>query len=257
LIGSPCKQTGSGVIPEIQWSQCSWKHLNDGFLQTLHDRLERCGLLWCFYQLFELSFWRHPFTAEDPLHVMLNFFKSDPMKKKLYILDGLRVRTLSAHFWVNSFNLLNWQSLLISWPRRQILEAELSTSACSSSSRAPTNCESVCETRYTHQGNEYNSKHFQFHPVLLILYPFYIPVDFPLWKKYQRFLIQCFLQRCGSTFLSDARKMTRMIKQVEKSNIVTLKKVLDPCLLLKLLPSMVQWRTFNIHERFQFQKVIR
>ncbi len=26
-----------------------------------------CGLLWCFYQLFELPFWRHPFTAEDPL----------------------------------------------------------------------------------------------------------------------------------------------------------------------------------------------
>ncbi len=26
-----------------------------------------CGLLWCFYQLFELSFWRHPFTAEDLL----------------------------------------------------------------------------------------------------------------------------------------------------------------------------------------------
>ncbi len=29
-----------------------------------------CGLLVIivrFYQLFELSFWRHPFTAEDPL----------------------------------------------------------------------------------------------------------------------------------------------------------------------------------------------
>ncbi len=25
------------------------------------------GLLWCFYQMFGLSFWRHPFTAEDPL----------------------------------------------------------------------------------------------------------------------------------------------------------------------------------------------
>ncbi len=29
--------------------------------------MEWCGLLWCFYQLFGLSFWRHPFTAEDPL----------------------------------------------------------------------------------------------------------------------------------------------------------------------------------------------
>ncbi len=26
-----------------------------------------CGLLWCFYQLFGHLFWRHPFTAEDPL----------------------------------------------------------------------------------------------------------------------------------------------------------------------------------------------
>ncbi len=25
-----------------------------------------CGLLLCFYQLFGLSFWRHPFTAEHP-----------------------------------------------------------------------------------------------------------------------------------------------------------------------------------------------
>ncbi len=28
----------------------------------LTDRLEWCGL-WCFYQLFGLSFWRHPFTS--------------------------------------------------------------------------------------------------------------------------------------------------------------------------------------------------
>ncbi len=52
------------------------KHFNDGFVshkhsfsmnQTLTDGLEWCGLLWCFYQLFGLSFWRHPFTAEDSL----------------------------------------------------------------------------------------------------------------------------------------------------------------------------------------------
>ncbi len=35
--------------------------------KTLIDGLEWCGLLWCFYQLFGLSFWRHPFTAEDSL----------------------------------------------------------------------------------------------------------------------------------------------------------------------------------------------
>ncbi len=26
--------------------------------------MDLSGLLWCFYQLFGLSFWRHPFTAE-------------------------------------------------------------------------------------------------------------------------------------------------------------------------------------------------
>ncbi len=35
--------------------------------KMLTDGLEWCGLLWCFYQLFGLSFWRHPFTAEHPL----------------------------------------------------------------------------------------------------------------------------------------------------------------------------------------------
>ncbi len=35
--------------------------------KTFIDRLELCGLLWDLYQLFGLSFWRHPFTAEDPL----------------------------------------------------------------------------------------------------------------------------------------------------------------------------------------------
>ncbi len=37
------------------------------YFTTLIAGLEWCGLLWCFYQLFGLSFWRHPFTAEDPL----------------------------------------------------------------------------------------------------------------------------------------------------------------------------------------------
>ncbi len=46
----------------------------DGFVYYRHplfDWLEPCGfltgLLWCFYQLLGLSFWRHPFTAEDSL----------------------------------------------------------------------------------------------------------------------------------------------------------------------------------------------
>ncbi len=50
-----------------------------------------CGLLWCFYQLFGLSFWRHPFTAEHPLVSkwwMLRFSKSVSMKKQTHLHLG-------------------------------------------------------------------------------------------------------------------------------------------------------------------------
>ncbi len=58
-----------------------------------------CGLLWCFYHLFGLSFWRHPFTAEHPL---LSKWCNDTFLQ-IYIMDGLRVNIFSAnfHFWVN------------------------------------------------------------------------------------------------------------------------------------------------------------
>ncbi len=41
-------------------------------LFTSQDVDWQTGVVWirllqCLYQLFELSFWRHPFTAEDPL----------------------------------------------------------------------------------------------------------------------------------------------------------------------------------------------
>ncbi len=49
------------------------KHYNDGFVSYNHTDINwwtgvvliTSGLLWCFYQLFGLSFWWHP--AEDPL----------------------------------------------------------------------------------------------------------------------------------------------------------------------------------------------
>ncbi len=58
-----------------------------------------CGLLWCFYLLFGLSYWRHPFIAEDPF-----------VSKLIYILDSVRMSTFSSifNFWVNcSFNWKN------------------------------------------------------------------------------------------------------------------------------------------------------
>ncbi len=56
------------------------KPLNDGIVYNKHASFHfsrcylmdwimwiACGLLYSFYQLFGLLFWRHPFTAEDPL----------------------------------------------------------------------------------------------------------------------------------------------------------------------------------------------
>ncbi len=67
-----------------------------------------CGLLWCFYQLFGLSFWRHPFTAEDPLlstWCNATFLQIWWRNKLIYILDDLSASKVSAycHFWVNHF----------------------------------------------------------------------------------------------------------------------------------------------------------
>ncbi len=62
-----------------------------------------CGLLWCFYHLFGLSFWRHPFTAEDPLmsmwcNIKLNFSKSVPMKKQTHLYIGWLEVVSTVHF---------------------------------------------------------------------------------------------------------------------------------------------------------------
>ncbi len=54
-----------GLVFELKMSW--WICFSFCLLQMLTDGLEWCGLLWCFYQLFGLSFWRHPFTAEHPL----------------------------------------------------------------------------------------------------------------------------------------------------------------------------------------------
>ncbi len=83
------------------WSQ---KHL-DGFVFTNAQPLASqdvnwwtgvvwttCGLLWCFYQLFGLSFWRHPFTVEYPLlskWCNAIFLQIWWRNKLIYILDGL------------------------------------------------------------------------------------------------------------------------------------------------------------------------
>ncbi len=65
-----------------------------------------CEILQHIYQLFGLSFWRHPYTAEDLLvkkwcnHKFLQICSDEETNLST---DGLRVNTFSAnfHFWVN------------------------------------------------------------------------------------------------------------------------------------------------------------
>ncbi len=56
-----------------------------------------CGLLWCFYQLFIHSFWRHPFTAEHPLVSKWYNDKFSKFKETNSISDGLGVSKCSAN----------------------------------------------------------------------------------------------------------------------------------------------------------------
>ncbi len=89
-----CKWTTADEV--LHWRKCCyglWTHmlarsnglklksLNNGFVSYKKNQLLAsldvnwwtgvmsitCRLLWCFYQLFGLSFWQHPFTADDRL----------------------------------------------------------------------------------------------------------------------------------------------------------------------------------------------
>ncbi len=62
------------------------------------------GVLWCFYQLFGLSFWRHGFIGEQVMwcYISPNLFSW--RNKLIYILDGLRIHfQLIFFFWVNYY----------------------------------------------------------------------------------------------------------------------------------------------------------
>ncbi len=63
--------------------------------KMLTDGLEWCGLLWCFYHLFGLSFWRHPFTANE---VMECWIIPNPFPwRHFWIAWGWA----NFYFWVN------------------------------------------------------------------------------------------------------------------------------------------------------------
>ncbi len=54
--------------------------------KTLIDELESCGLLWCFYQLFELSIWWHPFSEVSKFVTMKKETRLHPEWPKIIYL---------------------------------------------------------------------------------------------------------------------------------------------------------------------------
>ncbi len=93
----------------------------------LTDGLEWCGLLLCIYQLFGLSFWRHPFTAEEHWwgsDAMLHVSKSD--------------KTNSSTSWM-TWEWVHFKSVILGWtiPLIGVLYGLLLTSVCSLRSSSP------------------------------------------------------------------------------------------------------------------------
>ncbi len=89
--------------------------------QDITDGLDWCELLWCFYQLFGLSFWRHPFTAEDPLVSKWSnatFSKSDEETNSFSILDILRASTFleNYHFYLKYLFIQRYNTNSIKMP---------------------------------------------------------------------------------------------------------------------------------------------
>ncbi len=74
--------------------------------RRLIDELDLCGLLWCFYQLFGLSLWGYPFTAEDPL--VSEFLQPDEetnSSTSWMAWGAVDFQQLVLYFWMNySFN---------------------------------------------------------------------------------------------------------------------------------------------------------
>ncbi len=97
-------------IMDSQFSQKWWFKVKMAYMQIVTSEDVNwctgvvwitCGLLWCFYQLFGLSFWWHPFTTEDSLvsewcnAKLIRFWRRN---KVIYILYGLRVTTYDINF---------------------------------------------------------------------------------------------------------------------------------------------------------------
>ncbi len=76
-------------------------------LDLISRDIATCGLLWCFYQLFELFSCRHPLTAEDQLvskwynaKFIQNWSNENTNSSTSWMAWGW-INTASVHFWMN------------------------------------------------------------------------------------------------------------------------------------------------------------
>ncbi len=77
-----------------------------------------CGLLWCFYQLFWLWFWWHPFTAEDPLvskWCNSKFFQICSDEETNSSTSWMARGWVNFYFWLNYSNEISCLFSLLLW----------------------------------------------------------------------------------------------------------------------------------------------
>ncbi len=72
-------------------------------------------IVWCFYQLFELSFWRHPFTAEDPL---VSKWCNAKFLQMCFDEQTNSSKSWMAWGWVNVQQIFNfWSTICLNGPK--------------------------------------------------------------------------------------------------------------------------------------------
>ncbi len=90
-------------IKELYFSQKQWFQVKSIFMMAYKH------YLW----IIELSFWRHPFTAEDPL--VSTWCNAKWRNKLIYILDGLRNFYFCNYFFSTPELAILLSVILIQW----------------------------------------------------------------------------------------------------------------------------------------------
>ncbi len=114
LVGNPARWVCFFIKADFEEKSHQWSLCNE-WVPSEWDY----WWLWCLYQLFGLSFRRHPFTAEDPLmSKRCNAIFLQIWRNKL-IFDGLRMHTFFTKFGVFGWTIAFMYTFLNSFEHNQ------------------------------------------------------------------------------------------------------------------------------------------